>query len=87
VDEGRRIQAHVNARIIAKIPAHAAESIVAIVVATPPSLHVFGTGNLFELARESSVVTAGHVIKTASAYGKTIGISDDARSFIATAGE
>lgn len=87
MDEDRRLQAHVNARIIAKIPTHAVESIVAIVVAKPPSLHVLGTGNLFELAGESFVVTAGHVIRTASAYDRTIGISDDARTFIATAGE
>lgn len=87
MDEGRRLQAHVNARIIAKIPAHAVDSIVAIVVATPPSLHVLGTGNLFELAGECFVVTAGHVIRMASLYDRTTAISDDARGFIATTGD
>jgi hypothetical protein len=85
--EQQRVQAGLNARIAAKIPADGWESTVPIVVANPPSVHLLGTGSLFEIAGERFVVTAAHVIKAAHDKGKTIGISDDATSFIAVAGD
>lgn len=85
--EERSVQAQVNERIAAKIPAKAWESIVPIVVANPPSIHLLGTGSLFEIAGDFFVVTAAHVIKLAYEKGKTLGISDDGTSFIALGGE
>ena len=83
-DERVRLQAHVNGRIISKLPHQAPESIVAIVIARPPSVHLLGTGTLFEVGGEQFVVTAAHVIKTA--WRHTIGISSDS-GFVATPGD
>jgi len=85
MDEQQRVQAEVNARIAARIPTKAWESIVPIVVANPPSIHLLGTGSLCEIAGDSFVVTAAHIIEVAYEKGKTIGISDDGTSFIAVA--
>jgi hypothetical protein len=87
MDEQQRVQAGINARIAAKIPTDGWKSIVPIVVAKPPSIHLLGTGSLFEMGGERLVVTAAHVIKAAYENGKTIGISDDATSFIAVPGD
>lgn len=85
--EQQRLQAQINSRVSAKIPTEAWASIVPIVIAAPPSVHLLGTGSLFGIAGDCFVVTAAHVIRTAHDHEKTIGISDAATSFIATSGD
>ncbi len=87
MNEQQWLQAQINTRLSAKIPSEAWASIVPIVIASPPSVSLLGTGSLFEVAGERFVVTAAHVIRAAHDHGKTIGISNAATSFIAVSGD
>jgi hypothetical protein len=81
-------QAIVNDLIAPKIPVGIAwPSTVAILMATPPSVQLLGSGSLFEIAGERFVVTAAHVIGAASSCGATIGISSSDASLTATPGQ
>ena len=67
-------QRTINARVSAHVPTHAWDSTVAIVIATPPTVRLFGTGVLFQIADSPFLVTAGHIAHFAHTYRKTIGL-------------
>jgi hypothetical protein len=72
----QRLRRDVNLRIAPQVPTTAWESTVAIVVANPPTVHLFATGILFQIADCHFVVTAGHAIRAAHEHRKTIGLGD-----------
>jgi len=80
------LQASTNIRIGAHIPKWAWDATVAIVVARRPVVYLLGTGSLFQIADCFFVVTAAHVIREASEYDRTVGISGDS-SFISVHGD
>lgn len=68
------------------IPENGWDATVAIVLAHGGAVHQFGTGTLFRVGDDSFVVTAAHVIKEASAHGKTLGITSAVDSIVAVPG-
>jgi hypothetical protein len=88
MDEKHELQRKINLTVTPRIPAYAWDCTVPIVIAHEGAVHHFGTATLFRVADHFFTVTAGHVIKQASANGKTIGIggSNDGK-FIALSGE
>ena len=83
----QQLQYSVNKEVKRYIPEHAWESTVAIVIVHNQGVYQFGSGILLRIADESFVVTAGHVIKEAYKYNKTLGITATNESFIAVPGE
>lgn len=81
-----QLQRDLNRRIGNHIPPYGWDVTVAIVIANRPTVHLLGTGSLFEIGGCHFVVTAAHVINAAHQYDKTIGISDGADSFISVHG-
>lgn len=77
----------INNKVTPYIPEHAWDSTVAIVIAHNHNVYQYGSGILFRIADESFVVTAGHVIKEAHKYNKTLGITSANESFVAVPGE
>ena len=86
VSDIQRLQASLNGRIATHVPTDAWDAIVAIVIANKPAVHLLGTGCLFEIAGDHFVITAAHVVQSASAYDRTIGISADLGSFVSVHG-
>lgn len=83
----RNSQAQLNTRISSFIPRNLWRSTVAIVVSRKPTIYLLGTGSLFQVADERFVVTAGHVVRQAHTYDRTIGISGDSKSLISVHGD
>jgi hypothetical protein len=83
----QQLQYLVNNKVTPYIPEQAWDSTVAIVIAHNHNVYQFGSGILFRIADESFVVTAGHVIKEAHKYNKTLGITSANESFVAVPGE
>jgi len=77
----------INNNVTPYIPEQAWDSTVAIVIAHNHNVCQFGSGILFRIADESFVVTAGHVVKEAHKYNKTLGITSANESFVAVPGE
>jgi hypothetical protein len=51
------------------------------------AVHLLGSGSLFQIADQRFVVTAAHVVKSAHARNKTIGITGDTGCMISVDGE
>jgi len=83
----QQLQYLVNNKVTPYIPEQAWDSTVAIVIVHNHNVYQFGSGILFRIADESFVVTAGHVIKEAHKYNKTLGITSANESFVAVPGE
>jgi hypothetical protein len=82
MDTGHRLsQREVNEHLAGRVPHHAWESVVSIVVADRPNAYQLGTGILFAVADIHFVITAAHVIRIAQGKDKTIGISNGRGSF------
>jgi hypothetical protein len=71
----RELQRSINAKIAPAIPSWAWDSTVAVVVIDRPRVHQLGSATLFQIADAHCVVTAAHVLQSASDRDKTVGIS------------
>lgn len=85
--DDQKLQYLLNIKVAQYIPEHVWDSTVAIVMVHNRNVYQFGSGILFRIADESFVVTAGHVIKGANEYDKTLGITSADDSFVAVPGE
>jgi hypothetical protein len=70
-------------RLESIVPARAWKSTVVIVRAQKPDAIQLGTGTLFRIADKSFVITAAHVIRTASDLNQTLGIGGAGMNFVA----
>lgn len=72
----------------AQIPSYAWDCTTPIVIAHDDKVQHFGTGTLFSVADSFFLVTAGHVIKQANEYDKTLAIGGfDGNNFISLTGD
>jgi len=72
----------INRRIDSFIPLEAWQSTVGILIVIGTELHQFGTGTLFRIADQCFIVTAGHVIKEAHKYDKSLCVTGPNCSFV-----
>ena len=88
MDDQVELQRKINAVATAQIPQLGWDSTVPIVIFHEGEVHHFGTGTLFRVADHCFLVTAGHVIKQACEYRKTLGIGgSDNGHLVAIGGE
>jgi hypothetical protein len=87
MDDQQYLQRTINEKVNSYVPEQAWDSTVALVIMHENAVHQFGSGILFSIADDSFVVTAGHVVKQAQQYGKTLGISSATGFFVAVSGE